>query len=226
MKKNVTVFMNQVEYDVKHPLQNQWTLWFDVPEKSGGDKRGGRKPKPSDNWMDNVQNVNTFGTVEDFWGTYNNTPPCSSLPDRGNFHMFKKDVLPMWEDKANKLGGKWTFKVTKHGVLPAASGGKRIQLGQLWETTLAAMVGELLEDEGDVRGAVVSVRRGADRLSLWTATASNIELQKRIGTKLKQLLGVSAEVKGEFTAHADTIKRESQRGGGESTRDDEDAIKV
>jgi hypothetical protein len=41
----------------KHPLQCEWTLWFDSPSKKTNQT----------NWHDNVKQVYTFGTVEDFW---------------------------------------------------------------------------------------------------------------------------------------------------------------
>ncbi len=35
------------------------------------------------------------------------------------------------------------------------------------------MIGETLEDADDILGAVVSIKRGQDRLALWTKTASD-----------------------------------------------------
>lgn len=35
------------------------------------------------------------------------------------------------------------------------------------------MIGETLEDNDDILGAVVSIKRGQDRLSVWTKTASD-----------------------------------------------------
>lgn len=43
----------------EHPLESKWTLWFDNNSK--------RKPKSTD-WADNVQQLITVGTVEEFWG--------------------------------------------------------------------------------------------------------------------------------------------------------------
>lgn len=39
------------------------------------------------------------------------------------------------------------------------------------------MIGETLEDENDICGAVVSIRRNEYRVQLWTQTAINKELQ-------------------------------------------------
>lgn len=42
----------------KHPLERQWTLYFDLPNKK----------QTVTNWMDSVKKLITFNTVEDFWG--------------------------------------------------------------------------------------------------------------------------------------------------------------
>lgn len=41
-----------------HPLQNEWTLWY-----YGQQKRSTLK-----SWSENLKEVVTFNTVEDFWG--------------------------------------------------------------------------------------------------------------------------------------------------------------
>lgn len=42
------------EPPLKHPLEHRWTLWFYENDK--------RK-----DWLDNLHDVYTFETVEDFW---------------------------------------------------------------------------------------------------------------------------------------------------------------
>ena len=39
---------------IKHPLHNSWTLWFFEADK----KR---------DWSENLKEITTFDTVEDFW---------------------------------------------------------------------------------------------------------------------------------------------------------------
>jgi translation initiation factor 4E len=57
--KNVTVFHDPENFNVKHPLQNTWTLWFTKPPSGKGD-----------NWNDLLKEVVTFDSVEEFWGVY------------------------------------------------------------------------------------------------------------------------------------------------------------
>jgi translation initiation factor 4E len=53
-----TIFVDQIDFNVKHPLKRSWTLWYDSPQKKTNHQ----------NWFDNVKQVFTFQSVEDFWG--------------------------------------------------------------------------------------------------------------------------------------------------------------
>ena len=53
-----TVFHDAKNYNVKHPLQNTWTLWFDNPGKKAS----------AASWSQNLKEIVNVDTVEDFWG--------------------------------------------------------------------------------------------------------------------------------------------------------------
>lgn len=55
-----TVFHDPQAFTVKHPLINKWTLWYTKPPSAG--QRG------VDAWADNLKEVITFDSVEEFWG--------------------------------------------------------------------------------------------------------------------------------------------------------------
>jgi hypothetical protein len=46
-------------------------------------------------------------TVEDFWSHYKHVQPPSRLDLAANYHLFKCDIKPMWEDEQNLGGGRW-----------------------------------------------------------------------------------------------------------------------
>lgn len=56
---DVTVFHDPNNFNVKHPLQNMWTLWFTKPSSS-----------KDNNWNELLKEVVTFDSVEEFWGVY------------------------------------------------------------------------------------------------------------------------------------------------------------
>lgn len=58
--ENTTVFHDPQAFTVKHPLINKWTLWYTKPPTPG--QRG------ADAWADNLKEVITFDSVEEFWG--------------------------------------------------------------------------------------------------------------------------------------------------------------
>lgn len=63
--ENKTVFHDPQAFTVKHPLINKWTLWYTKPPTTG--QRG------ADAWADNLKEVITFDSVEEFWGCDTNS---------------------------------------------------------------------------------------------------------------------------------------------------------
>ena len=57
--------------------------------------------------------VMSFNTVEDFWSMYNHIELVSKLGAGCDYSFFKSGIKPMWEDEANKLGGRWIINVEK-----------------------------------------------------------------------------------------------------------------
>lgn len=54
----VTVFDDPSNFNVKHALQNVWTLWFTKP------------PSGKQDWNELLKEVISFDSVEEFWGIY------------------------------------------------------------------------------------------------------------------------------------------------------------
>lgn len=66
------------------------------------------------------------------------------------YFQFVEGIKPMWEDEANKNGGRWTLRVSK------GFGNK------LWEDLILAMIGEQFSDEDEICGIVISIRQQGD----------------------------------------------------------------
>ncbi|KAG5456904.1 MAG: translation initiation factor eIF 4e-like domain-containing protein, partial [Olpidium bornovanus] len=96
----VTVFSDPVNFNVVHPLHHAWTLWYDNPAQKTAEAL----------WSQNLKELITFDTVEEFWGVYNNVVLASNLPVGATYHFFKRGIMPMWEDPANEKGGRWTVQ--------------------------------------------------------------------------------------------------------------------
>ena len=132
--------------------------------------------------------------------------------------MFKQGVRPEWEDQQNKHGGRWhyTFKNTKAN-------------DEIWLNIMLAAIGEMLEDENDneVMGVVINIRKAFWRVGLWTRTAGQPpkgqklepgvdkdeprKRLERLGTRFKEVLGLPPQEQVEFSGHADSAHSGSSR---------------
>ncbi|PRP88929.1 hypothetical protein PROFUN_00397 [Planoprotostelium fungivorum] len=174
---------------IKHPLQNRWTLWYDNPGKK----------ITSQQWQDSLKKIVTFDTVEDFWGIFNNIRPASKLTLGSNYHLFKEGVEPKWEHPDNFKGGKWIVTIKGRGSM----------LDQQWLWLLLGVIGESFEEENEICGCVVSLRKSQDRITLWTRNAYNEAVQRRIGYRLKRLLEIPDNITVGYQIHSDSMKRHS-----------------
>ena len=68
--------------------------------------------KGSQNYEDMLEHIGTFDTVERFWSLYSHIKRPSDLPSV-NLSVFRKGIKPLWEDEANKKGGKFGIRVKK-----------------------------------------------------------------------------------------------------------------
>ena len=83
-----------LELELKHPLENAWTLWFFKNDRSK-------------KWEEMQSPVLTVRTVEDFWSLYHHIELASLLPAGTDYSLFKEGIFPDWEDRRNKEGGRW-----------------------------------------------------------------------------------------------------------------------
>lgn len=179
------------DFSVKHPLQNSWTWWFDNPKKKS----------TQSSWGDNLKQIYTFGTIEDFWSLWNNIKGAHELAHGSDYHVFKEGIQPKWEDKANQDGGKWVVQLPKSGPQ------KKERLNQVWLLSILGCIGASFENDDQICGLVVSVRKNGDKVALWTSKSSDEHAVKRIGEQLKEMLSVSNTIG--YQAHKEAIGNNS-----------------
>jgi len=179
---------------VVHPLEYEWTFWYDKRPLAQKRVRG-----EQESYENNLRDIGTFGTVEDFWRYYNHMVKPSKIDNNSNYHLFKKGVKPMWEDSANVKGGKWvlTVKGDKSGDLADI----------IWENVVLSLVGETLDVDNELCGAVYSKRKGGDRIAVWNRNRENEDGILGIGRKLKQFAGVDvSKIQTSYQNHEDSMK--------------------
>ncbi|XP_043472144.1 eukaryotic translation initiation factor 4E-1A-like [Leptopilina heterotoma] len=170
---------------IKHPLQNTWTLWYYEQDRSKS-------------WEESQREIAKFDTAEDFWSLYNHIKSASELRNGSDYSMFKEGVRPMWEDDANKNGGRWLINLEKKQ--------RPTELDRFWLEILLCMIGEgFNEFSEDICGAVVNVRARQDKLALWTGNANSSQSIMEIGRKLKERLRITSKVTIGYQIHSDTM---------------------
>jgi len=145
----------------------------------------------------------TFDTVEDFWRLYNNIYPASQISQGSDYHLFKDKIEPKWEDAANQKGGKWVV------TLPKTKG--KEYLDKVWLYLVLACIGEGFADNqnDEICGCVVSVRKSQDKIALWTKCATNEAVVRGIGKHLRQLLELPEHHQLGYQAHFDCQRNNS-----------------
>ncbi|KAF8585542.1 eukaryotic translation initiation factor 4E class I [Ramaria rubella] len=241
-----TVFSDSKNFNVKHPLYSSWTLWFDSAATKGRNLpqtpsiSTPATPLPqtpsftsaaAQGWMEDIKKVISFDSVEEFWGLYNNIVPPSQLPQKANYYLFKDNIIPAWEDDANKNGGKWSIQLPKEK--------NRLNVDRMWLYTMLAAIGETFDPllslphpaqgpapTGLITGVILSTRQQFYRISIWTRLAPSSstpgeddELRKRIetigrhfktqvlGYAETQKLGGPLATEVEFLSHKDSERK-------------------
>ncbi|KAJ5223698.1 Eukaryotic translation initiation factor [Penicillium chermesinum] len=179
----------------EHPLKSTWIVWYRPPT-----------PKYSDYEKSTVP-LAAISSVESLWAVYTHLKRPSLLPTVSDYHIFKKGIRPVWEDEANRRGGKWIVRLKK-GVAD-----------RYWEDLLLAMAGDQFAEASDeVCGAVLSVRGGEDVLSVWTRIDGGRNIKIRVGDRnanlvrretIKRLLAFPADTNIVWKSHDDSIAQRS-----------------
>jgi len=166
----------------EHKLQYCYCLWFSR-------KNPGKQQLTQQKYEDSIKLIGAFSSVEQFWAYYSFMVRPGELTGHSDIHLFKHGIRPMWEDKANKNGGKWIVRLKK-GLA-----------SRCWENLILAMLGEQFMVGPEVCGAVVSLRYQEDIISIWNRNASDQATTTRIRDTLRRVLNLPQNTIMEYKAH-------------------------
>ncbi|KAL3958480.1 hypothetical protein ACCO45_006642 [Purpureocillium lilacinum] len=216
--KPVTVFHDKDNFNVKHPLQNKWTLWFTKPPSGKGD-----------NWNDLLKEVITFDSVEEFWGVYvgfrTMSPPSRLSRKRPTTICSRPASDPSGRTPRTSTAASGRTSTRTSRASTSTASGFQVMMGA---------IGETLEDEddGEVMGVVVNVRKAFYRIGVWTRTIGKSipgrgdgdvaggkgrtndkgkEILMSIGRRFKEILELPAAALVEFSGHTDSAHAGSTR---------------
>lgn len=135
--------------------------------------------------------IASFQTVEHFFRVYDHIIKPNDMKSY-DFHLFKNNIKPAWEDEQNKDGGKLMIRLKK-GLASS-----------YWEELIFALIGEEFDIGTDfINGAVISLRSQEDVLSVWTKqhTDNNGEFLSKLKEQLRKILSLPAFVSIEYKKH-------------------------
>uniref|UniRef100_A0A0B6ZFM3 EIF-4F 25 kDa subunit n=1 Tax=Arion vulgaris TaxID=1028688 RepID=A0A0B6ZFM3_9EUPU len=172
----------------EHPLQYNYALWFSRRSQSNKTVR----------YDQNLKFIASFASVEQFWNIYSYIVRPGDMTGHVDYHLFKEGIRPMWEDDANKHGGKWVIRLKK-GLA-----------SRCWENLILAMLGEQFMVGEEICGAVISIRFQDDILSLWNRS-NDQAIISRIRDTLQRVLNLPPNTIMDYKSHTDSLKDTSFR---------------
>jgi len=189
--KQITEDSSDPDFSKSHPLEYEWTLWYDRRQDASK-----RLPGEKETYESNLRPIGTFSTVESFWQYYNHILKPSQLENNANYHLFKKGIKPMWEDETNKNGGKWVITIKGNTDL----------LDKIWDDVVLSMIGETLETgNNEICGAVASKRRTGDKIAVWNRSKDE-SISTALGLRLRKILNLDNRIPFEYIMHESSIK--------------------
>lgn len=155
--------------------------------------------EPVHPYENSIKQICSINTVEEFWLTYNFLKRPNDLPNTTDYHFFRDGIKPTWEDPGNARGGKWIIRLPK-GLA-----------SRYWEEIVLAMIGGqfLGVPDGEVCGAVISIRYSEDILGIWNRTAADRDITERLRDAIKKILQLPPFAPMEYKPHQNSIADKS-----------------
>ena len=116
------------------------------------------KIKPIENkeeFLEKIIKIADVSNINECWEVFQHLKKPNQCPTGSDYHIFKKGIVPMWEDKANKDGGKLSVLLTwKYANV-------------IWEEVTFNFAKGLLPYYDYINGIVISSRPRFLALSFW-----------------------------------------------------------
>lgn len=168
-----------------HPMEHVWTLYYDCQRFHG--------MASSDQYEATLKRIGQFSTLESFFDTFATLHRPSHLEKNANYHIFKDDVKPMWEDPANANGGRWVLTLRDTTQSPIGAAMHEAVLNRSWLWLVLGLIGEDFDPDNLVTGAVCSIRGKGDRITLWLRIKEPIDKVNEVGRRLLEFLEIADE---------------------------------
>ena len=126
-------------------------------------------------FFEKIIKIGDATNITEFWDIFQHMKKPSQCPVGTDYHLFKRGIIPMWEDNNNKDGGKLSVLLTwKYANL-------------IWEEVAFNFSKGLLPYFENINGIVISMRSRFIVMSFWVKT-KNIHSVEKIRYALSAML--------------------------------------
>jgi hypothetical protein len=141
---------NKKETNDVHKLYDKWVLWAHLPHDT--------------DWsLNSYKRIMSINTVEDMIAVSRGIP--EKMVKNCMLFIMRDGITPTWEDKRNRDGGCFSFKVTNKNV------------HSVWKNIGYMLVGETLSNNNKllkaINGITISPKRSFCIIKVWTATCTH-----------------------------------------------------
>ena len=192
-----------------HKTHTAWTFWYHNPIDKNWD-------------LKSYSQIYEFTSLEDFWKLYNSWTECLPPLSEGMFFLMRKlrngnYIHPLWEDRYNREGGFWSFKISKDIA------------EEVWKDLSIHLIAEkVVQELGDtmmINGISISPKRNFCIIKVW-----NNDFKKCDKALLNQKISSLNFSECMYKCHNDNIandqnkakKYSMQKNGGRGGKKDSD----
>ncbi|KAL7673555.1 hypothetical protein ACOME3_008411 [Neoechinorhynchus agilis] len=170
------------------PLEHRYAVWI-CPRRKGG------RVQCALSYAEQIRMICRFETIEQFWAMYVHMKNTEHLSELSDLFVFKDGIRPMWEDEANRDGGRLAVHMAKRNS------------GRLWELLLLALVGEQLTlCCTQICGVAFSPKPHDDIISVWCRggkgnDAEQEAMRNKIKSSFMRILNIPSTLSIEYRPH-------------------------
>jgi translation initiation factor 4E len=128
----------------------EWVLWEHKSTQPAANTSSNTKNASSNEWKENMSELCSFKTVQEFWHYYAHLPRPSEIFFDGEskkkvnsveqktieeYSLFKRGIEPEWSDPQNVIGGEWFFRQYLDSDV----------LDLYWMNLVLGVIGEVIE---------------------------------------------------------------------------------
>ena len=158
-------------------LNYSFSFWFKFVDENNYINKS--QTMKQDDYQDMLKKIIDFNTVEDFWSVYQYLKKPENSKHGLEILLFKSNIKPLWEDEANKYGGKVSLKV------------KKDYSNLIWDELVYRLIGSNFPNinNDEINGMVFSLKRDSNFIQIWFKNYSST-IVNDIAASMRAILSI------------------------------------